>query len=73
VRLYVLAAALALAASSFVFLFLDDDAGAILAVAGVMFWVSGIVLIGLLTVALGRRLGIGWRRTNGAGPDEPDS
>ena len=62
-RLYIISAAALLAASSFVFWFLDDEAGPILAVAGVLFWVSGIVLIGLLTVALGRRIGVGGRRS----------
>jgi hypothetical protein len=68
-RLYIFAAVAVLAASSFAFFFLDDDAGPILTVAGVLFWVSGVALIALLTYALGQRLGISWRRP---GPDDTD-
>lgn len=69
-RLYVISAAALLAASSFVFWFLDDEAGPILAVAGVLFWVSGVVLVGLLTFALGRKMGVGIGRRNSPGPDD---
>ena len=69
-RLYVIAAAALLAASAFVLWFLDDDAGPILAVAGVLFWVSGILLIGMLTFALGRRMGVSFGGRRGACPDD---
>ncbi len=57
-RLYAIAAVLLLAASIFVRATLRDDPGPILTVADVLFWVSGVVLVLLAAITLGRYLGL---------------
>ncbi|MEA2348073.1 MAG: hypothetical protein QOG62_1860 [Thermoleophilaceae bacterium] len=57
-RLYAVAAALMLVASTFVRASLRNDPGPILTVAEVLFWASGVVLVALAVIAVGRRLGV---------------
>lgn len=54
-RLYAAAALFVLVASSFVWLAADDERGTVLTLAGILFWVSGAVLVAIGLVLLSRR------------------
>jgi hypothetical protein len=74
-RLYALAAAALLAASSLTWILLEDEDGALLTITGVLFWVSGLALIAIGLVVLGRFLDIGSMRRGrqGSATEREDS
>jgi hypothetical protein len=64
-RLYAIAALALLGASIYTLITREPADGAIYTVAGILFWASGVVLIGLGVFFLGRRLGVFGGRTGG--------
>jgi hypothetical protein len=72
-RLYALAAAALLAASSLTWILLGDEGGTLLTITGVLFWVSGLALIAIGLVVLGRFLGVGSGRGRQGSTTERES